>query len=202
MQKRTRLAIVLLVGIALFLLGVWIFLSPLMQARQAAQPPGLPENANGLESETPTRPREAPVPPMPAPEAKPTAESGMLALQNRARSLTERMGTGTADNGFLGYQDIVIDATANGRLALAAARKAMQVAHPPGTPYGQTAKAVTAKTESGGFGQATISILMDVYVAENAGVPGQVTATSPHQVTMTFAKQVDGAYLIDGFTWK
>lgn len=201
MSKRSRLAIVLLVGLILLILGLWIFLTPLLQ-KPAAQPPALPDSVTPGQSDVPTRPREAPKPPTPAPEAKPTAQSGMLALQNHARSLAERIGTGTAENGFLGFQDVVIDATANGRVSLAAARKAMQAQHPVGTPYGQTAKAVTAKVESGTYGDPSLDVVMDVFVGENAGTPGRIVATSNHVVTITFAKQADGTYLLDAFTWK
>ncbi len=202
MQRRTKLAIVILAGILLLLLGLWLFLQPLLQNRSAAQPPELPANPTAREPETGTRQREAPIPPTPAPEAKPTAQSGILALQNHARELTSRILTGTADNGFAGFQDAIIDATVNGRAALSAGRKTLQAQHPPGTPYGQTAKAVTATVDSGAYGGASIVISMDVYAAENAGTPGIVTKTSTYKATMTFAKQGDGTYLMEDFTWK
>ena len=204
MDKRTRLLIVILLGLILLGIGLWIFLSPILK-QNAAQPPALPAQPSQQPAQpapTNTAPKQAPVV-APTPNAKPTPQSGILALQNKVSQLAERMGSGTNENGFLGYSDALIDATANGRTQLLAAQKAMQAQHPASGPaYGITARAVTSNVDSGKYGDAQVVISMDVFVSEDAGNPGKPTAQSGHKVTMTMAKQADGSYLMDSFTWK
>ncbi len=200
MQKRTKFAIVLLIGLILLALGLWLLLSPLLHQQNTLQPPPLPPS-NPAEEGFGKRTYEAPIV-IPATSSKPTVSSGMLALQNFARGLAERMGTGTSGNGFLGYEDVKIDATSNGRIALQAARKNMQTLHPASIVFGVTSKAVTAKTDSGVYGDDSITISMDVLTAEDAGKPELITKTIQSIIVMKMSKQDNGSYLLDSFTWK
>lgn len=198
MEKRTKLAIVILVGLLLLLLGLYIFLSPILEERRALQPPPLPSSVTPVITPTPKPPTPAP---QPTPAAPVTPETnGLKILENRARNVVERIGSGTSENGFLGYQDALLDATSAGQAALKAEQSRMQAAHPANGPlYTISTRAITSNATKGAFGDATIVFTVDAIQTVNGGTASQTTLTK--RITVTFAKQSDGSYLVDAAEW-
>ena len=202
MDRRTRLLLVIVLGLILLGIGIWIFLQPILQsAAPAAQPPALPTNITPTEQPF-TPPVHQSTTTAPTATA-PTPQSGLLALENQAASDAASMGTGTSENGFQGYADLYTSATANGKAALQAAAQAMQTAHPPTGPlYGITTVAPTPRILSGNYGDASLTVTMDVLESVDNGNPANASKPTQHLVTITFVKQADGSYLLDSFTWQ
>jgi len=201
MQKRTKLLILIIVGLLLLLLGLWIFLSPILKERAAQQPSaptqGTPYMAQpGQKNPTPGAPQATGTSTAPAPV------DAMMELQNKAKSLAERIGSGSSQTGFLGYQDAMLDMTANGKTALQKAQTALQQAHPAQEDlYTITTRAVSSTVTKGKIGDAQITISIETVQTENAGLAGVTPKPSAKRVDVTFVKQTDGSYVADAIAW-
>ena len=203
MQKRTKLAILILVAFVLIAIGVWIFSTPL---RKQTPQPAVPTNS--LPSTTPSgtkQPSQTTVPGTSAPVATPPptpAQNSELILQNTAKSSVERIGSGTSQDGFLGYQDVLTGVTASERTELLAEQKTMQRSHPQAGPvYGISTRSVSSNVLTGAFGDSTLTILVEAIQSTDAGDPTKPTLTKGKQITVTFVKQDNGLYLIDKIVW-
>lgn len=206
MDKRLKLFLIVLAGIILLALGAWIFLSPYLAERRAAQPPALPGEVHPV---GPTQPSTSGVvpkpvgtiaPTSPATTTAPTSPSKTLAVQNRSRTVVERIGSGVSSDAFLGYRDVEEYFTANGVAALRAERAALMQQHPAGGPtYAISTKAASSQI-AGAYGDATL--VATVEAIQRIDAQGQPTVTVAKRITMTFAKQSDGSYLIDSLKWE
>ncbi len=201
MSKRTKLFLIIFFGLLLLLVGVWIFLQPILNQRSAApQPPSLqnstpyvpPSNASNV-SRTSTSTLKAPSQPPPI--------NVLVQLQNRAKSLTEQIGSGSSQDGFLGYQDAELNMTSKGQQAIRAEQKVLQQAHPlSGSLYTLSTRAVSSVIISGSAGDLKIIVAVETIQTENAGIAGITPSSSAKRVTVTFLKQSGGGYLADRIT--
>jgi hypothetical protein len=203
MEKRTKLALLILLGLLLLALGLYFLLSPFITQRQAAAPPpaagGKPLITSGG-AKTPSGGASQPVTPA-TPEVKAKTD-GLHTLENKARIIVERVGSGASRDGFLGYQDVMAEATASGRTALVAEQIKMQLVHPAsGSTYGISTQAIAANVTSGSFGDPKIVITVQAMQAVDAGVPTQPLATNGKQIKVTFVKQAEGSYLVESLEW-
>lgn len=200
MSRRTKLALIILVAVLLLALGLYLILSQLL-----GTPPGAAPAAP-----TPTAPYIAPsVPAAPASGGTTTGTSPVAAvsdairlLENRSRSVVERIGSGASTNGFLGYQDVLVEFTPAGRDALLAEQRALQTAHPvTGPAYGISTRAAAARASSGASGDARIVLTVEAVQNIDAGDPSRPTERIAKRADVTFVRQADGGYLIDRLVW-
>ncbi|MFH0986030.1 MAG: hypothetical protein V1882_10970, partial [Candidatus Omnitrophota bacterium] len=76
-------------------------------------------------------------------------------------------------------------------------------AHPAAGPmFGITTRVVSNKASSAVSGAASVTFVLSVQQAEDAGNPGAPTAVKYKEATVVFQKQSDGTYLINDVTWK
>jgi hypothetical protein len=203
MSKRTKFAVLLLVALLLLALGVWFFIQPILKEKNAAQPPALPSQT------TPYVPTSTAVGQTPAPQnavqtPPPTPEQNQqLVIENKARATVERIGSGASGSGFLGYVDALVDMTKDGQQAALAEQKSMQQAHPAlGQAYGITVMRNSAShLTKGAIGDAQVQVTVNVMQNVDAGDPSHPVESKRKNVVVTFAKQADGSYLVDGLAW-
>jgi hypothetical protein len=201
MQKRTQLAIVILVGILLLGLGVYLLVSPYLADQTASQqPPALPDQVTPVVVRPPPTNTTITTPTGTAPAPTPVG-AVQRELENRSRAVVERVGSGTSVDGFLGYQDALLDMTASGRTQLLSQQQAMQTAHPTtATSYSLSTRAVSTALTEGVVGDA--KIIMTVEAIQRVDIGSSTNPTSQaKRVAVTFVKQADGAYLIDSLEW-
>jgi hypothetical protein len=197
MEKRTKLAIVIIVALILLLLGLWFLLSPFVKL-PSAQPPSLPNSV------TPYVPAHTTLPTKTVTSTGTTAPVSdlLLKLSNEARATVERIGSGDSADGFLGYHDALLQMTANGQAAEQAEQQRMQQAHSASGPaFGVSTRSVSSNVVSGAAGDQSIVISVDAIQRQDSGNPGAPTKTLGKRVTVTFVKQADGTYLIDSIVW-
>ena len=203
MTKRTKLALILLIGLVLIGIGVYIFIQPYLAQRQAAQPPVLPTSVT---PSTPSAPGTAPSTggAGQAPTTVSTSQTRqLLGLEQRASATVERIGSGASIDGFLGYQDALAGFTASGQAAMRVQQKAMQTAHPATGPlYGISTRVVSSHIVGGTIGDQTLTATIEAIQRTDAGDPSKPTSTKGKRVTVTYAVQADGSYLIDTMAWE
>jgi hypothetical protein len=201
MQKRTKLAIFILVALLLLALGLYFLLSPFL-SKPAAQPPDLPVSGTpqfpagasqipeGVATGTPPIPEDL------------SDEARLHMLENRARSILERLGSGSSQTGFLGYTDVLLDLTPAGRTYALAEQKKLQAAHPASGPvYGVSIVTVSAHAQQTTWGDSQIKIELQAIQKEDSGNPNDPQRVTGKLVTITFVKQDDGSYLAESFVW-
>lgn len=200
MQRRAKLAIVILVGLLLLALGVWLILGPFLSTRPVVQqPPSLPGQV------TPSVQKPAPAGSVPmatsTPPIAPSTERMLRTLENMSRTAVERVGSGASSNGFLGYTDVFAQMTPAGRTSLLTQQKAMQQAHPAsGSLYGISTRAVSSNLTQGNVGDPNLTMTVEAIQTVDNGVGSQKTMQGK-RIDVAFVKQTDGTYLIDAFTW-
>jgi hypothetical protein len=181
-------------------LGAYLVLAPYFKeraAQKAAQPPALPTGVTpvvpGPRGGSPTGTSVLPPPT--------AAELQNLTLEQQARSFAERIGSGASTDGFLGYDDAFLMATAKGREALRAAQAKMREAHPAaGTRYGISTRSVAARVIKGTVGQNQVVVEVDAVERIDAAATGGVASATGKRLTITFVKQANSSYLVDAFT--
>lgn len=205
MQKRTKLFLLILFCLVLFVSGVLVFLSPLLeQRRDRPQPPALPAIV---------KPGAQPVPSnVVPPEERAEGVSIVLsskeanqsrALENRARLVVERIGSGSSESGFLGYGDTLSELTSAGTVALLAQQRQLQQRYPSTGPrVGFSTRAAASRLTEGKIGDAKIVVTVEAIQQQDDGNPSQPKRASAKRVIITFVKQSNGGYLIDGVTWE
>ncbi len=209
MQRSTKLLIVILAGIILLLLGLYLLLSPYL-AQRAAQSSGQeysvpssatnkPKPSSGNSSGAPTNPTQTQTGTTGQAAAKPNTQ---LNAENDARAAVERVGSGSSQNGFLGYADEMSEATVAFKAELAKEQLAMQQSHPAtGALYGVSTRAVSSNLSKGKVGDATLEVAVQAIQTSDAGDPRKPTGKIGKQIMVSLAKQTDGSYLVDGMQW-
>ena len=206
MERRTKLLLIILLGLLLLLLGLYFLLSPFLAQRQAQAPAGAKPatplvTATGGKANTGGQPPTIGNAPVTAGTAPVNCD--LRTLENRARSAVERIGSGTSGDGFLGYDDALLQLTDAGRAALLAEQAKLRQDHPAAGPtYGLSTRAISAKATEGAMGDASIMVQVQAIQRIDAGVPNQPVATQGKSVKVTFQKQADGSYLIDSLVWE
>lgn len=199
MQKRTKLALIIIAGLLLLLLGVYLLLSPYLAQRKASAPPAPTSNIPYVAGPKVAVPASTSTPVV-APLS--SADLQLRVIEDRAKATVERIGSGSSESGFLGTQDVIADMTPNGAAEIIAAQQLLQKAHPASGPaFGISTRAVSSKAESGKIGDATIIVSVDAIQYEDAGTPSKPTKTQAKRIKATFQRQSSGGYLIDHLEW-
>lgn len=202
MQKRTKLALVILIALLLLGFGLYLLLGPYVRERKSAQPPQLP---NAVQPFVPGAPVDntGVLPGGVTTSAVAGAQTNEArVLEYQARAIVERVGSGSSADGFLGYHDALLDATANGRASFQAEQRRMQQAHPATGPvYGISTRGVAAHVTEGKMGDAQVGVTVDAIQTIDAGVPREPTSIQAKQILVRFIQQADGSYLVDSLTW-
>lgn len=195
MERRSKLLILIGIGLLLLAIGLWILFQPFLP--QSQQPPALPETATP--NTNVTTPTTAPVV---RPPSQPTSPD-LKQVEDLAASFVAREGSGSSAQGFLGYTDVLLNATPSYRETLKAEQLAMQRAHPAAGPwFGVVTRVVSTDSKGVVAGSSPISILVQVQRAEDAGNPSAPTSVTYQEATVTLEKQSTGGYLVSNVVWK
>ena len=196
MERRTKLGLLILVALLILAFGIWYLLQPIIKTVQL--PPALIQNP--------------PATNLPATNTSPTIPVGggaaevpqdLKKLQDLAKVIVARIGTGANTTGFVGYTDVLIDATPAYQTVLKSDQLAMQTAHPArGTAFGMTTRVVSATALSLEVGAPEVQFLLQTQRAEDAGDPSHPTLVAYKEATVTFQRQPDGTYLLSNVVWK
>lgn len=203
MERRTKLLLLILLGLLLLLIGLYFLLSPFLRQRGGLAPPAPTPTAPFV----PTPSRPTPGGPVPVPTATgtvtaPTVSGEQRALENRARSAVERIGSGSSRDGFLGYQDVLTEMTEAGRVALLAEQQRMREAHPAtGPAYGITTRGVSSALTQGKVGDQTLVVKVEAIQSVDAGNPRAPVDMKGKRIDVTFQRQGEGSYLIEKLEW-
>lgn len=202
--NRRRIAIALLVlGVLLLIYGVYILIGLLWSKKQTAQQQAGQPQVQIVQRTPPHTPTTL---------AMPTTVQGTstgLDVQNskvpalgeslrRAESVVSRMGSGTSQDGFLGYDDVMMDGTYKFREYLKAERASMRGQHPPSGPlYGITTRTISSNVAEGTAESPKIVIKIQAQKTEDAGDRAKPTKISYFEAKIAFVKQANGTYLVD-----
>jgi hypothetical protein len=117
---------------------------------------------------------------------------------NLASDTVARIGSGSSQNGFLGYSDAMPAGTAKFRAYLQAEQLRMKQVHPmEGDLYGITTRSISAKVLEGENGSNEIIVLIQTQKAEDAGDRSKPTNVVYEKNEVTLLRQSTGEYLID-----
>lgn len=203
MERRTKLLLLILIGLLLLLIGLYFLLSPFLRQRGGLAPPAPTPTAPYV----PTPSQPTPGGPVPVPTATGTAVAPSVSaeqrvLENRARAAVERIGSGSSRDGFLGYQDVLTEMTEAGRTALLAEQQRMREAHPASGPmYGITTRGVSSALSQGKIGDQSLVVRVEAIQSVDAGNPRAPVEMKGKRVDVTFLRQGNGSYLIEKLEW-
>jgi hypothetical protein len=118
--------------------------------------------------------------------------------KRRAESVVSRIGSGTSQDGFLGYDDAMQDGTASFQNYLKAEQNSLRTQHPASGPlYGITTRAIASSIIEGKDGDEKVVMKVQAQKVEDAGDRSKPTNVSYEDVQVTFQKQPGGKYLVD-----
>jgi len=206
MEKRTKLAILIIIALLLLGLGLYLLITPFLQQQQAAEPlPG----TNALQPavtlpSTPSQPANGQTEPAAVvPSVTPPPVDPMKALENKARSSVERIGSGSNQNGFLGYSDVMLDASDTYKAELQREQASMVAQNPLSSgPYGISTRSISVKLSEGKIGDAKIVFTVEAIQNIDSGNPSSPVSTMAKKVTVTFVQAAGDDYLLDGMAWE
>lgn len=115
----------------------------------------------------------------------------------KAEAVVSRMGSGTSQDGFLGYLDVLIDGTSSFRSYIERERALMMERYPASGPlFGITTITASKKMVQGqaGDNQVTVRVLSVRY--EDAGDRTKPIVTYNQESLVTLLKQSDDSYLV------
>jgi hypothetical protein len=193
MERRNQLFLLIIVALAILGFGLWMLFQPFL-SKYVEQPPALPEQVTpggtvpgtGVKTDVET-------PPVIAPDIK--------ELSDRAAVFAERLGSGSSQDGFTGYDDVMLGATPAFREILNAQRQELVRLHPAtGLPYGLITRVVSVDNKQAVSGAGIIPFILQVQEAEDAGNPAKPSRVSYSEWTLSFEKQSDGSYLVAGLS--
>jgi hypothetical protein len=195
MQTRSKLILLITVGLILFILGAWLIYQTFkVTAGGVEQTGNLPAatenlpNGQGKTSQT-TPTTSAPVAPV---------DSQLRTLEDNARASAERIGSGSSQTGFLGYSDALNAVTPELRAWILDEQKKMVAAHPANGPlYTLSTRAVASHAVDSAFGDPRVSVSVQAIQTDNLKTTGQAK-----QINIVFVKQPDGTYLMGSMEWK
>lgn len=193
MSRRTKLILLIITTLLLLGLGLWLLLQPFM---------GTPEQPSTLPTDV-TPSGSIPEAQEPIQPSAPRIAQDIRQLENSAINAVTRAGSGSNSEGFRGYEDVMLNATPSFQIELRAEQTSLQSAHPAeGASFGITSRVVAVDRKLAHSDADVIPFILQVQRAEDTGNPDAPTAVSYHEATVTFKKQTEGGYLIDGIVWK
>lgn len=197
MERRNKLVLLILLALALLIFGVWYLLQPILENSESDAkntPPPLVQEPKNLADSVPKTPEEI---------AIDEGQKDLRKVQSLAGIVVSRIGSGASGEGFRGYEDVLINATASYRKVLLEEQAAMQALHPAtGPSFGVVTRVVAIKIAKADPNASSVSYVVQVQQAEDAGDPNAPTKVYYKDVTVTFEKQPDKSYLLNGLVWK
>ncbi|MBU1032827.1 MAG: hypothetical protein ABII13_04135 [Patescibacteria group bacterium] len=193
MNRRNKFFLLILLALLVLAIGLYILFQPLFE--RAAQPPDLPGGATpgAFVPETPPTPIKT----------APAIPADIKQLSDRAAAFVERLGSGSNSEGFRGYEDVMLDAAPKFRQTLQQEQEIMVQTHPVlGPVYGVIARVVSVDNSQAKSGADIVPFILQTQIAEDVGDPGKPFKISYIEVTLSFEKQVDGSYLVNGLSRK
>lgn len=197
MEKRTQLGLLILVALAILAFAIWFLFQPVFKTVQ--QPPEVPSQV------TPSTnvPAASSTPQIPVGGGAAAVPQDVKQLQELAKKFVTRVGSGSSSDGFTGYDDVMVNATASERTKLETEQAALIALHPARGPlYGMTTRFISIVTLSADAGAATMSFRLQTQFIQDAGNPDQPTSVTYREATVTFERQPDGTYLVSDVVWK
>lgn len=208
MSKRTKLALLILIALLLLALGLYLIFSQLFQPAAVTDTGGetsitqpikpaqtKPTNGQAVSGQPVTGTQEVV-------NRQPTAAEILRGLENRARNAVERVGSGSSQTGFLGYADAMLDSTESYKTVLTKLQQDMVSLHPAtGPAYGISTRGASSHIDNGQPGDDKLVATVQAVQTYDAGNPRQPTGQGGKKIVVTFARQSDGSYLIDGMEW-
>jgi len=203
LNRRKTAVLLIVVGLVALGFGLWILFGMFWPAKTPT--PGYNAEATPL----PVTPR-APVPKTYAApvivQGNSTAGEGahgtdVLEATNRASDVVGRMGSGSSQSGFLGYEDVLLDGTAKFQAVARKEQQDLRSLYPSaGATYGITTRVVSTDLVEGKNGADKIVIKVKTQKAVDAGDRSQTTGIAYWEYQVTLLRQADGKYLVDEIT--
>ncbi|MDD2785891.1 MAG: hypothetical protein PHS79_03290 [Patescibacteria group bacterium] len=201
--NRRRIALVLIVlGLLLLGFGAWILVGLLWPKTPGDQTAN--REPQIVQRDTQPQPRTIALPTTVQGTSTGALTGEVSSIQDslrKAGSVVSRMGSGTNQDGFLGYNDAMSDGTVSFRSYLTNEQRRLVEGHPLSAGlYGMTTRVVASSVVSGTEGAASIVVKVQSQKVEDAGDRSKPTNVSYEESTVTLLKQTDGAYLVDAMS--
>ncbi len=121
----------------------------------------------------------------------------------KAEAVVSRMGSGTSQDGFLGYLDVLIDGTPAFRSDIENQRKQMMEQYPASGPlFGITTITASKALSQGKIGDDKLTVKVLSVRYEDAGDRTKPIVSYNQESLVTLLKQTDGSYLVSQVTTK
>lgn len=197
--------IMIIIGLAAFIFGAWLLWGLLFGGDEdgGLKLPGAGSDLTVTEREVPEpQTYEAPVVIEGDSEFDATARaSDLTEAQNLASDTIARIGSGTSQNGFLGYEDAMNAATPKLQAYLQSEQLRMQNEHPPeGELYGVTTRVIAADVIRGENGSDEIKVELQTQKAIDKGNRAEPVEVIYEKHVVTLLRQPTGEYLVDYIT--
>ncbi|MDD5438024.1 MAG: hypothetical protein PHC70_02665 [Patescibacteria group bacterium] len=198
---RRRMALFLIgFGVLLLAFGIWI-LAGMLWPKKPADTTG---NREPQAIQRDIKPQPQTIALVPKVQGTSTAEqvsaqkvSDLQEAKRMAESVVARMGSGTSQDGFLGYDDAMQSGTSNFQAYLKAEQANLRAQHPISGPlYGITTRAVASSVTEGDEGSDKIVVKVQSQKVEDAGDRSKPTNIIYEVATVTFQRQPGGRYLV------
>ncbi len=193
--------ILIIIGILAFLFGAWLLYGLLFgKPSSNLNLPGAGNDLNVNSRQIPEpQTYEAPVVIEGDSNFNNTSRgTDLTEAQNLASDTVARIGSGTSQNGFLGYSDAMAAGTPKFQAYLQTEQLKMKQMHPMnGDLYGVTTRSVSSKVLDGENGASEIMVLIQTQKAEDAGNRAEPTNITYEKHEVTLLRQAGGDYLID-----
>jgi len=200
LDRRKTAVILIVIGLIALAFGLWILVSMFLPPQTQTA------NTPAAGTQLPVTPRVTAPKTLAAPvivQGTSTADANahgtdLLEAANLASDAVSRMGSGTSQDGFMGYDDVLSFGTDNFRTTVQAEQQSMRKLHPAiGATYGVTTRAVSTKVLDGKNGAVKIVIQVKTQRAEDAGDRSRVTNITYWENVVTLLRQANGKYLVD-----
>jgi len=199
-QRKIFAVILIIIGIVAFLFGAWLLYGLLFgDSDSDLNLPGAGQDLSVTGRDVEPQTFEAPVVVEGDSSFDDTARGADLTeALNKASSVVARIGSGTSQDGFLGYEDVMLDGTAKFQAYLQSEQLRMMQAHPvAGDLYGVTTRVISSKILDGENGSNEIVVVLQAQKAEDSGNRAKPNNVIYEKYTVTLLRQTDGDYLID-----
>lgn len=195
MEKRSKLLILIAVALALLIFGIWYLLQPILgNFDQGTDTPN-----NKPATNLPNRPNS----PDQVTETVSQEKLDLKKMEDLAGVFVARIGSGASGDGFRGYEDVLINATKELQQKLKLEQQALQQAHPSSGPvYSIVTRVVAIDSKKAVASADLIPFTVQVQQAEYGTDPNKAIRVRYKEATVTFQKQSDGNYLVNGVVWK
>ncbi len=202
-QRRNIAIALIIIGLIALGFGLWLLIG-MFFPNVTGNEPNLPQAGNNL-TITPgnkPEPRTIAAPVLvqgtSTPDSKPIQSSDMREAVNQASDAVARMGSGSSQTGFLGYEDVMLVSTERFSQFAKSEQSRIRTEHPAtGPAYGVTTRVVSSKLVEGSEGSAKAVVELQAQRTEDAGDRGKPTAVNYYKYTVTLVRQTSGAYFID-----